>query len=167
MGLECIDGFARGIIEGLQTKVYDIMSIFSISMLSINENLKNPDNSFKVNIVPVVDQDALNGTSTLMNDFLASKNFDISATVNRANGANKTNPDNNHNVLVEAIRGLKEEIHSIKTVNEGYRSEMGSLRDAITGMKVVMDTGALVGQITNPLDAALGTKAVRSLRRRG
>ena len=167
MGLECIDGFARGIIEGLQTKVYDIMSIFSISMLSINENLKNPDNSFKVNIVPVVDQDALNGTSTLMNDFLSSKNFDISATVNRANGANKTNPDNNHNILVEAIRGLKEEIHSIKTVNEGYRSEMGSLRDAITGMKVVMDTGALVGQITNPLDAALGTKAVRSLRRRG
>ena len=62
---------------------------------------------------------------------------------------------------------MKEEIHSIKTVNEGYRSEMGSLRDAITGMKVVMDTGALVGQITNPLDAALGTKAVRSLRRRG
>jgi hypothetical protein len=68
---------------------------------------------------------------------------------------------------VDAIRGLRDDIKNIRTVNEGYRSDIGSLKNAITSMKVTLDTGALVGQITNPLDVALGTKAMRSLRRRG
>lgn len=168
MGLECIDGFARGLIEGLQTKTHDILNMFTLSMFGINDNLEDPDNSLRVNIIPVVDQNALDGTSALMNDYFGNKRFDISATVNRANAANKTNnPDSDKNLIVEAIRGLREDIRNIKNVNEGYRTDIGSLRDAITSMKVTLDTGALVGQITNPLDAALGTKAMRSLRRRG
>lgn len=168
MGLECIDGFARGLIEGLQTKTRDILNMFTLSMFGINDNLEDPDNSLRVNIIPVVDQNALDGTSALMNDYFGNKRFDISASVNRANAANKTNnPDSDKNLIVEAIRGLREDIRNIKNVNEGYRTDIGSLRDAITSMKVTLDTGALVGQITNPLDAALGTKAMRSLRRRG
>lgn len=168
MGLECIDGFARGLIEGLQTKTRDILNMFTLSMFGINDNLEDPDNSLRVNIIPVVDQNALDGTSALMNDYFVNKRFDISASVNRANAANKTNnPDSDKNLIVDAIRGLREDIRNIKNVNEGYRTDIGSLRDAITSMKVTLDTGALVGQITNPLDAALGTKAMRSLRRRG
>lgn len=168
MGLDCIDGFARGIIEGLQTKTQDILNMFTISMLGINENLKDPDNSIRVNIIPVVDQNALDGTSVLMNDYFGNKRFDISASVNRANAANKTNNQNNEqNILIDAIRGLREDVKNIKNTNEAYRTDIGSLKDAISSMKVTLDTGALVGQITNPLDAALGTKAMRSLRRRG
>lgn len=168
MGLECIDGFARGILEGLEMKTRDILNMFTLGMFGMNENLEDPDNSLRVNIIPVVDQTALDGTSSLMNEYFGNKRFDISATVNRANAANKTNnPDSDKNLIVEAIRGLREDIRNIKNVNEGYRTDIGSLRDAITSMKVTLDTGALVGQITNPLDAALGTKAVRSLRRRG
>jgi len=168
MGLECIDGFARGLIEGLQTKTHDILNMFTLSMFGINDNLEDPDNSLRVNIIPVVDQNALDGTSALMNDYFGNKRFDISASVNRANAANKTNNQNNEqNILIEAIRGLREDVKNIKNTNEAYRTDIGSLRDAISSMKVTLDTGALVGQITNPLDAALGTKAMRSLRRRG
>lgn len=168
MGLECIDGFARGLIEGLQTKTHDILNMFTLSMFGINDNLEDPDNSLRVNIIPVVDQNALDGTSALMNDYFGNKRFDISASVNRANAANKTNNQNNEqNILIEAIRGLREDVKNIKNTNEAYRTDIGSLKDAITSMKVTLDTGALVGQITNPLDVALGTKAMRSLRRRG
>lgn len=168
MGLECIDAFAMGILEGLETKTRDILNMFTLGMFGMNENLEDPDNSLRVNIIPVVDQSALDGTSSLMNEYFGNKRFDISASVNRANAANKTNnPDSDKNLIVEAIRGLREDIRNIKNVNEGYRTDIGSLKDAITSMKVTLDTGALVGQITNPLDAALGTKAMRSLRRRG
>lgn len=168
MGLECIDGFARGLIEGLQTKTHDILNMFTLSMFGINDNLEDPDNSLRVNIIPVVDQNALDGTSALMNDYFGNKRFDISASVNRANAANKTNNQNNEqNILIEAIRGLREDVKNIKNTNEAYRTDIGSLKDAISSMKVTLDTGALVGQITNPLDVALGTKAMRSLRRRG
>ena len=62
---------------------------------------------------------------------------------------------------------MREDVKNIKNTNEAYRTDIGSLKDAISSMKVTLDTGALVGQITNPLDVALGTKAMRSLRRRG
>jgi len=167
MGYDCTDAFSRGILDGLDAKSRDILTMFTLKMMGINDNLAEPENSMKVNIVPVVDQNALYNSSTLMNDFLSNRNFDISATVNRANATNRTTGGTDQSLIVDAIRGLRDEIKNIRTVNEGYRSDIGSLRDAISSMKVTLDTGALVGQITNPLDAALGTKAMRSLRRRG
>lgn len=167
MGYDCTDAFSRGILDGLDAKSRDILTMFTLKMMGINDNLAEPENSMKVNIVPVVDQNALYNSSTLMNDFLSNRNFDISATVNRANATNRTTGGTDQSLIVDAIRGLRDDIKNIRTVNEGYRSDIGSLKNAITSMKVTLDTGALVGQITNPLDVALGTKAMRSLRRRG
>lgn len=167
MGYDCTDAFSRGILEGLDAKSRDILTMFTLKMMGINDNLAEPENSMKVNIVPVVDQNALYNSSTLMNDFLSNRNFDISATVNRANATNRTTGGTDQSLIVDAIKGLRDDIKNIRTVNEGYRSDIGSLKNAITSMKVTLDTGALVGQITNPLDVALGTKAMRSLRRRG
>ena len=167
MGYDCTDAFSRGILDGLDAKSRDILTMFTLKMMGINDNLAEPENSMKVNIVPVVDQNALYNSSTLMNDFLSNRNFDISATVNRANATNRTTGGTDQSLIVDAIKGLRDDIKNIRTVNEGYRSDIGSLKNAITSMKVTLDTGALVGQITNPLDVALGTKAMRSLRRRG
>ena len=44
----------------------------------------------------------------------------------------------------------------------GMIEEIRSLKDAITGMQVVLDTGAMVGGLAPDMDTALGTFAARS-----
>jgi hypothetical protein len=45
------------------------------------------------------------------------------------------------------------------------REEMAVMADEMTNMKVVMDTGALVGQMAGPMDRTMGQRAV--YKRRG
>ena len=49
-------------------------------------------------------------------------------------------------------------------VNEirALREDLSYMEEAISEMQVVMDTGALVGQMAGPMDNALGQRAIRS-----
>ena len=55
-------------------------------------------------------------------------------------------------------RGIVDQIVSL-------RSEVSALNKAIAGMKVVMDTGALVGAISKPIDREL--RRISAYERRG
>lgn len=73
---------------------------------------------------------------------LASRNNAYTSTENgRGLGVMSDNSD-----VVEAIASL--------------RNDVSSLASVIGNLKVVMDTGALVGTLTGPLDASLGKQAI-------
>lgn len=96
---------------------------------------------------PVLDlSNVKNGVSEMNGVLSANRSIDLaartsftadSAIESRTNGANKD--------VVNAVSAL--------------RDDVASLRDVVGNLKVVMDGGALVGQITDKMDDALGKKA--------
>lgn len=170
----CSLGFANQMskdntaINATEDKANSIVEAFAKSMLGINDSLGSDANVYQMNIVPVVDQFALNNAVGTIGQYLGGENFDISGTVNTANANNgKTNTSATLVYLSNAISNLRNDLHSIQQATEKNGTDMLGMKDAISSMKVTLDTGALVGQIANPLDTALGMKAIRQQRRRG
>lgn len=170
----CSLGFAnqmnkdRVAVDAVEDKADSIVEAFARSMLSINDSLGDDTNEYRMHIVPVVDQFALNNAAGTIDQYLGREHFDISGTVNAANANNgKTNTSSTLVFLSNAITNLRSDLHSIQEATEKNGADILGMKDAISSMKVTLDTGALVGQIANPLDVALGTKAMRNLRRRG
>jgi hypothetical protein len=55
--------------------------------------------------------------------------------------------------------------NTVAAINN-LNGEVSTLKDAINGMQVVIDGRALVGQISTPMDKALGRKAMAGRRGR-
>jgi hypothetical protein len=53
--------------------------------------------------------------------------------------------------------------NTVASINS-LRGELAGLKDSISGMQVVMDGRALVGQIATPMDKALGKKVLAGRR---
>ena len=104
-------------------------------------------------IRPVLDlSDVENGVGRMGNIFSTKRSIDLAARTsfnadtsiaNRQNGSNRD--------VVDAVSALREDVASLKEV--------------VGNLQVVMDSGALVGQITNGVDKALGKKARLAARR--
>lgn len=104
-------------------------------------------------IRPVLDlSDVENGVGRIGNMFSAKCSIDLAARTsfnadtsiaNRQNGSNRD--------IVDAVSAL--------------RGDVSSLKEVVGNLRVVMDSGALVGQITNGVDKALGKKARLAARR--
>lgn len=71
--------------------------------------------------------------------------------------------------LLDKQNEMEYDSKNTDVVNElqRVREDLMKLGSAINGMQVVMETGALVGQIANPLDVALGQTSGRITRERG
>lgn len=98
-------------------------------------------------ISPVLDlSNVKDGVSQMSGMIPARRSIDLAARMGFGTGSSIEKQQSGSNKdVVDAISALRDDVTSLKSV-------VGSL-------KVVMDGGALVGQILNPLDKALGKKA--------
>lgn len=121
-------------------------------------DLLNGNIDYDPTIRPVLDLTQLqSGVSTMNGLFgdeslrLAASNARINAaSLNTANDLNSNNQNGSRDV-VNAIREL--------------RSDFNELSQKLDSMQVVMDTGALVGQIATPIDNAMGRRQLYKGRR--
>jgi len=118
----------------------------------------NSDIDTEPTIRPVLDlsnidegANAINGmfTSRRTIELAGRANFDMNTAASRnQNGVVVNNKD-----VVTAVKDL--------------RGEMSDLVDKFSKLQIVLNTGALVGELASPMDTAIGVRASRSIRGRG
>lgn len=108
-----------------------------------------------VTIRPVLDMSALKNDVDRMNGMLSAQKSlsmakETGLTVNMSSLSARELKVNNNDVVQEIT---------------ALRKEVAVLQETIHGMRVVMDTGALVGSIAAPMNQALGRQAIYDRRR--
>lgn len=109
-------------------------------------------------IRPVVDlTDVINGVSVI-NGLMASRSFSL-GNISGSVSVNETS-----SLLSGAVSEIqKNSAYNSKQIVQSIselRSDVSQLYAAISKMKIVMDSGELVGAIVDPIDSALGQKVV-------
>ena len=117
--------------------------------LSYIEEYLNSDITYEPKIKPVVDLSNVNDSAGVVDGlFNNSKTMDLAAETSFATSMAKASRDMttvNGKTVTSSIDLLHKDIQSLE-------SKMASL-------KIFMDTGALVGQLVDPMDTAIGNKA--------
>lgn len=70
------------------------------------------------------------------------------------------------NNMLDRKVAIESDNHKLAEVLNTLRSDMNRFGDKVSSMKVVMDTGALVGEISSPLDSVFGSKTLHNSRGR-
>lgn len=97
-------------------------------------------------IRPVIDSSSIRSGASSINSMIGAQQIQLSGYSGQL-AADISQLDNSNLKVVEELRQLRE--------------DMAVMTDEITNMQMVMDTGALVGQISGPIDRSLGRNAVR------
>ena len=120
--------------------------------MSIVADLLNGDMDTQPTIRPVLDlSNVMHGAEQLDSLFYPQRTIGLAGQASLAfaesgrNGGTTVNVDNND--VVEELRAL--------------RSEMAEMTERMERMRVVLDTGTLVGEMAGPMDNALGQRAAR------
>ena len=120
--------------------------------MSIVADLLNGDMDTQPTIRPVLDlSNVMHGAEQLNSLFYPQRTIGLAGQASLAfaesgrNGGTTVNVDNND--VVEELRAL--------------RSEMAEMTERMERMRVVLDTGTLVGEMAGPMDNALGQRAAR------
>lgn len=141
-GIDDYSYYALNSIDGLST---DTISAFDDISNAI-ENIASDNVAYMPTVRPVLDSTNLVGSLA-----------DISS-INPQAALNLT-ADLNYNIGDEIASGMRDLVTNnnrmVETLN-GVRNDLDELYSVVGNLKVVMDTGALVGQIATPIDYALG-----------
>lgn len=93
-------------------------------------------------ITPVIDLSNVTAGASAINDMMANR-YSIGLAGTTRSLSNSMKIQNGNTTVADAIASLKEDLYTMK--NE------------MLGMRIVMDSGALVGSISTKMDGALGT----------
>lgn len=146
-------------IEGASTTVAKVLPTTLYSAINkANVLLNDPDLMASPVITPVVDlsgiQNGVASIDSMMPSVYSFNGIDESKLPQNAMNSFSENfsMDTSHmnDGVITEIRSLKDEISSLK--------------EQMSSMEVRMDSGALVGELVSPMDAALGSRAMRSRR---
>lgn len=146
-------------IEGASTTVAKVLPTTLYSAINkANVLLNDPDLMASPVITPVVDlsgiQNGVASIDSMMPSVYSFNGIDESKLPQNAMNSFSENfsMDTSHmnDGVITEIRSLKDEISSLK--------------EQMSNMEVRMDSGALVGELVSPMDAALGSRAMRSRR---
>ena len=162
-------GLGNGIDDGStyverQTgeSVDNIIDSMKENLYGILDNV-GEDGVYQPVIRPVFDMTALDqGWNDINSWFANSQGINLNSNISRLTPT--TYDQNNDQAIVDAINNI--DTGGIKNEIQAMRTDISTLQTAITNMQVVMNTGALVGQLMNPLDSALGQKAMLNNRGR-
>ena len=97
-------------------------------------------------IRPVIDASSIRSGASSINSMIGAQQIQLSGYSGQL-AADISQLDNSNLMVVNELRQLRE--------------DMAAMTEEITNMQMVMDTGALVGQISGPIDRSLGRNAVR------
>ena len=121
---------------------------------------------YEPTIRPIWDDTNIINGMTGINDVLNNVPFNLNGTILNANSANKSGPSQDAIMITNAIDRLSTEQRAIRNDINNMRSDITGLGNRIDGMYVRLDGNALVGQIVNPMDTAMGAKSIKNARRR-
>jgi uncharacterized phage infection (PIP) family protein YhgE len=122
------------------------------------------DNVYQPVIRPVFDMDAISqGYSDIQSWFANSQGINLNGSISRLTPTTRED-DMSTQQIIDAINGINND----DVVNEigALRDDISTLQSAITRMQVVLNTGALVGQLVEPMDKALGNRVLTNTRGR-
>lgn len=140
-GENMANNFAGSFIIALRDNMASLME----AIIGSDEDITSPK------IKPVIDgSDILGSIRSLFKDNVDLK---AAATVD-------VSTKNRDKSVVDAINGISNK-EVVDAVND-LRDLVGLFRNDATGLSVVMDTGALVGQLGRPMDQYLGTMSLAS-----
>ena len=129
-------------LGGLSSKIADVI---------------NADTDFNPTITPMVDLTNVATGANAINDMLsANQSLALAGSA-----------DISLNKKIDDGLSKKLDVNNTDVVNElkSLRNDMNAMTETLTQMSIIMDTGALVGSLSRPMDSALGRRA--TLRRRG
>lgn len=102
-------------------------------------------------ITPVLDlSDITNGVSQIDDMLYSQRSMQLASSIDIGNSSNNGIIQNATKSMTE---GLADEFDNL-------RSDVSDLANAISNMKIVMDTGTVVGALVTDMDEALGNRAV-------
>jgi hypothetical protein len=131
----------------------------ALTLLGMSSTLANQG---KVGIKPIVDLSAIQNGSIqgMLNGQALALNGNVSSQI--AASINSTEFEAQMDRISDQLAAMHNDMITIGNYTNKGLSQLGT---TINGMKVVMNTGALVGQIAAPMDTALGNRAI--LKKRG
>lgn len=145
-----------GLVNGIEQntgEATDAMGGLSQAVLAAFGNpldyimqIANGDLAYDPSIRPVFDSSALYKGASSIDSMIAKQTVSVSGLSGRL-AADISTLDNTNAEIVNELRALREDI----TV----------LGEEMADMKIVMDTGALVGATAGPMDKALGARSMR------
>lgn len=155
-----------GFIQGLNsyaTKTYDAGSAMADSATSglsnaiqmISDLIENGIDS-QPTIRPVLDLSNVTTGANTLNSLLSSQR--ALGLVGEASLAFRSADSNKQMTVNVDTDGVVDELHNL-------RDDVYSLGEAVRQMRIVLDTGTLVGELAEPMDTALGQKAIYRGRR--
>lgn len=151
-----MDRFSGVIRESAKNVGNETLNSMRDSIDRLNDSLF--DDNFRPVISPILDLSDVESRAGDVNGLFSDKQFKMAADINgmmnsyaEANRLAKSLTLDDGR-MVEAITGLRRDVNA-----------MGM---QMSNLQVVMDSGALVGQIAKPMDSALGNMALRNWRER-
>ena len=119
--------------------------------LSKTVDLLNGDGDLAPTITPVLDLSEIQNGANRIDGMLANRSVALTGTNSGMFNSNRTiaqsvNLENSNKNVVEEITRLREDV--------------GNLSDYIGKLRLVLDSGALVGGLINPLDTELGRRQI-------
>lgn len=158
-GAYIVQGLANGITDNTQLAINAIQRMAALTLLGMNATLANQG---KVGIKPIVDLSAIQNGSIqgMLNGQALALNGNVSSQI--AASINSTEFEAQMDRISDQLAAMHNDMITIGNYTNKGLSQLGT---TINGMQVVMNTGALVGQIAAPMDTALGNRAI--LKKRG
>lgn len=122
---------------------------------------------YEPTIRPIWDDSNIVTGMSGITDILNNVPFNINGTILNANNSSSRNtPSADAIMITNAINNLAADQKAIRQEINSLRTDTTNLGNRIDGMYVRLDGNALVGQIVNPMDTAMGAKSIKNARRR-
>lgn len=156
--------FGTYMVQGLCNAIYNNADLAAESMVDLSDTIVSAFGSpferlgkiadgelaYDASIRPVFDGSSVYDGMSSVNGMLNNQTITVAGMSGKLS-ADIGQLDNTNSSMVEQLMALRE--------------EMAVMTDEMTNMKVVMDTGALVGQMAGPMDRTMGQRAI--YKRRG
>ena len=170
LGEYTMEGFGMGMEEGstsveklTEKTANDILDAMKANVASVTDGWSE-DNVYSPVIRPVFDMDAIGqGYADIQTWFANAQGLNLSGNLSRLTPTSDNETDTNQQ-LIDAIRSIDN--HEVVEELVALRSDISELQSAMSNMQVVMNSGALVGQIVDDMDRALGSRAILNSRGR-
>lgn len=170
LGEYTMEGFGMGMengstdVESLTEKTAtDILDAMKANIASVTDGWSE-DNVYSPVIRPVFDMDAIGqGYTDIQTWFANAQGLNLSGNISRLTPTSRDETDTNQQ-LIDAIKSIDN--HEVVEELVALRNDISELQSAMSGMQVVMNSGALVGQIVDDMDRALGSRAILNSRGR-
>lgn len=149
--------FTQGFINGISSLKDDVgEESSSVAFAALDAFNTDADIEYTPTITPVMDLSNIqNGMDTMDSMFSSAPSMNgiamsIDAKLNEASNVMTS--------LNQSIQSSQMDYRKLATELIGLRDDLAKYNDAISSMRVVMDTGNLVGALAPGMDSALGTR---------